>query len=283
MVEKNFSKLEKSFKNGTAETSRKGLNKIAPNRWGIAQVSEKIYWEQYTTDSLLEESKDRFPKKAELLLKYFSKFIDVHENLKILQVGCAAEDVINYFKIGELYSIDPLANFYKEKFKFNYENTNFIQARGEEIPFEDNFFDIVLLTNVLDHCELPDKVLSEICRVLKNNGIFYFENNIYQKRFIQIGKLYGKINNLFTGKIFNIHHPFMFTYQDLKNILSKNFTILQENVGKQVGMYENIGEVRMMLDEYLKNRYEFSFYRKILSKFDLTGDINCIFTCKNNN
>jgi len=43
-------------------------------------------------------------------------------------------------------------------------------ATGEAIPFQDNFFDVVYSSNVLEHVNDPPKVISEIVRVLKPGG-----------------------------------------------------------------------------------------------------------------
>jgi len=42
----------------------------------------------------------------------------------------------------------------------------------DPIPFEDNCFDLVVCSEVLEHLFLPEKVLKEIHRVLKKGGIF---------------------------------------------------------------------------------------------------------------
>jgi ubiquinone/menaquinone biosynthesis C-methylase UbiE len=49
-----------------------------------------------------------------------------------------------------------------------------IAAFGEEIPFEDNTFDIVYSTNVLEHVQDPLKVLEEGLRVLKPGGTLQY-------------------------------------------------------------------------------------------------------------
>lgn len=50
-----------------------------------------------------------------------------------------------------------------------------ILADAEDIPFEDGSFDLVFADNVMEHIENPYKVLTEISRVLKPNGVFLFK------------------------------------------------------------------------------------------------------------
>jgi len=50
------------------------------------------------------------------------------------------------------------------------EKLTFIQIQGETIPFEENFFDIILLSEVITQVPEPQKMLTEIKRVLKQDG-----------------------------------------------------------------------------------------------------------------
>ncbi|MDP2924962.1 MAG: class I SAM-dependent methyltransferase [Nanoarchaeota archaeon] len=254
---------------GNAETDKKGIKKNVPiKRWNIAQDSEAVYWNSFSTKSLLQESSGKYPFKVKYLLKEWSKYIKINKNTKILQIGCGPEDVINYFPYGKLYSIDPLADFYKKKFKFDYKKSNLIQGTGENLPYKREFFDIVILTNVLDHTHLPETVLLEVSRVLKKNGIFHFENYFYQKRFLQIAKIWKPVKRTFTGKMFNIHHPYTFTLNDLKKIINKNFIVLQEEIGKDIGSYENLEETKKNLKK------EKRLTVRIPAMFNLLGSIN---------
>ncbi len=51
-------------------------------------------------------------------------------------------------------------------------SSGFVQKGvGEQIPFEDNFFDIAYSSNVLEHVQNPPGVLAEAVRVLKPGGV----------------------------------------------------------------------------------------------------------------
>lgn len=56
--------------------------------------------------------------------------------------------------------------------KWNYQNLDYI-APLDNMPFEDNTFDAVLCTQVLEHLEWPRECTREMCRVLKPGGKLY--------------------------------------------------------------------------------------------------------------
>lgn len=274
----NSQKIWNSFKKGRVETTQEGIKKKATSkRWQIAHASEEEYWMDYSTESLSKGSGERFKLKADILLKEWKKYIKINKNTKILQVGCGPEDVINHFKIGKKDSVDPLADFYKKRFKIDYKISNFKQARGEEVPFKDKSFDIVILANVLDHTELPEKVISEMDRVLKDKGLFHFENYIYQKKFVKLARFWGGLKETITGKVFNIHHPYMFTLEDIRTLLSKKFSILEQELGRDIGTHENLTAALKSIKK------EGQSTQKKLAKFGFIGSINYIAICKKNN
>ena len=52
-----------------------------------------------------------------------------------------------------------------------YSNQKFMQADGENLPFDDNEFDYVICNHVLEHVENPDQFLKEQARVAKRGYI----------------------------------------------------------------------------------------------------------------
>lgn len=260
---------------GFSETKNHKIKRnVSLKRWEIAHVSEEEYWNDYTTESLSKRSSERYKKKAEILIEEWKKYIKINNKTKILQIGCGPEDVINHFSIGKKYSIDPLADFYKKRFAFNYKTTNLQKAGGENIPFKNNFFDVVVLTNVLDHTYMPEKVLSEIHRVLKENGLFYFENYIFQRNFLKIAKVWGILKKVFRNEIYNIHHPYMFSLQDLRDLISDKFSIVKEEIGRQIGYCENFEN----FEESIKKERKITM--KIPAVVRLYGSINYTCFCK---
>lgn len=55
--------------------------------------------------------------------------------------------------------------------KYSSHNLNFNVGSAEEIPFHDNFFDVVISFETIEHLENHDGMISEIKRVLKQDGI----------------------------------------------------------------------------------------------------------------
>ncbi|MCC5815596.1 MAG: class I SAM-dependent methyltransferase, partial [Leptospira sp.] len=121
------------------------------------------------------------PNKSKLQADILEKFILLKQK-KILEVGSGLGLNLLYWK--KYYDIDPyglepdgegFSSSHKISKMILKENgldpKRIIDSFGEEIPFENNTFDVVYSTNVLEHVNEPEKVLSEILRVLKPGGI----------------------------------------------------------------------------------------------------------------
>lgn len=116
---------------------------------------------------------------------YFDKILDEQltdnrHSYKALEVGCGGGYLTEEIaKMGfQTWGIDPSSNVLEvasEHAKKQLLTIEYIQGRGEELPFEDAFFDIVFCCDVLEHVEDVDMTLQEISRVLKSGGIFLFD------------------------------------------------------------------------------------------------------------
>ena len=93
-----------------------------------------------------------------------------------LDLGCGTGEMMRLIlqqnKDTSLYGIDlseKMLEVAKEKLG---NHVNLILSDSEQLPFSDSFFDVVYCNDSFHHYPAPDKVLSEVYRVLKPNGIF---------------------------------------------------------------------------------------------------------------
>ena len=99
--------------------------------------------------------------------------------LRVLEVGSGAHGLIFCFEAAERIGIDPLADHYRSLFPAWQGMARTIAASGEDLPFEDGSFDLVLCDNVVDHAGNPRRIVEEIARVLKPSGLLYFTVNFH--------------------------------------------------------------------------------------------------------
>lgn len=104
--------------------------------------------------------------------------INIPDLAKILDIGSGKGTfLIDASKRGfNVYGIEVFDEYINISFqKAKEENTkiNVTKGVGENLPFENNIFDFINLSEVIEHVENPDKLLSEIKRVLRPKGKVY--------------------------------------------------------------------------------------------------------------
>lgn len=91
---------------------------------------------------------------------------------KILDIGCGTGETLSFlrkvFPEAELYGIDlsPVA----VKYAKSRGHQKIFRASALKLPFKKNFFDTILILDVLEHIKNHQKVIFEANRVLKNEG-----------------------------------------------------------------------------------------------------------------
>ena len=91
---------------------------------------------------------------------------------KILDVGCHSGLFTSKFSKDPsvaIYGIDISSEaivLAKKRIK----KGHFYVADAHKLPFENSFFDVIFCFEMLEHVEMPEKVISEIFRVLKKGG-----------------------------------------------------------------------------------------------------------------
>jgi len=106
-------------------------------------------------------------KRIHILLKYLS----AEDDNKILEVGCGIGNILERIPKGKLYGIDISAIQIERATKRLGKKAVLLKSPGENMPFEEGFFDKILCTEVFEHTLEPRLILIEMSRVLKNGGI----------------------------------------------------------------------------------------------------------------
>jgi len=96
---------------------------------------------------------------------------DIRPDDNVLEVGCGAGHILERINCGRLTGIDiSPVQIQRAKARLG-SKAKLIEAEGERLPFPDQSFERILCTEVFEHVLDPQKLLIEMKRVLKDDGI----------------------------------------------------------------------------------------------------------------
>lgn len=157
----------------------------------------------------------------------------LQKDIKILEVGCNTGLQLNGFQrmgFKNIYGVE-LQPYAVEQAKLNTKNINIICGSGFELPFKDNYFDVVCTNGVLIHISPKEleTIMAEMYRC-SNKYIFGFE--YYAEKIIEINYR-GNENYLWKADYASI---FIKQFPDLK-LIKKEFYPYKENPKNKDQMY----------------------------------------------
>ncbi len=126
--------------------------------WNKSQQAEVVFWENFT--SIRDHFSEKYWQKELDNCQGHIRFKDF-EGKSILEVGCGPKGMIHYVPGAKKVGVDPLIEEYRRLHISEDGNVKHITGVGECLGFEDGSFDIVVCFNVLDHSEIPQKVIKE--------------------------------------------------------------------------------------------------------------------------
>lgn len=117
--------------------------------------------------------------------KWCYKQIDFKKNSRVLEIGCGSGKFWEKNKeyIDETLDITisdfskSMLKIAKSKLKTIHKKFEFEEINAENIPYDDNTFDIVIAQHMIYFVPNIEKALSEIRRVLVPGGVFYVTSN----------------------------------------------------------------------------------------------------------
>jgi SAM-dependent methyltransferase len=124
--------------------------------------------DKLTTPQSEEDSHWWFASRTRALLGLLDREL-VENNLRVLDVGCGAGNMILHLsRYGSVMGIDnnpvPLEIAHQRGYDARL-------AQAEDMPFEDESFDLVTTLDVLEHCNDDLRILQECHRVCANGGL----------------------------------------------------------------------------------------------------------------
>lgn len=192
---------------------------------------KKSYDEIYSSDALgnVKLEIKHWPINRYEGLIYFAE-----RGYRVLDVGCGNGIVLFNLKdrYKELYGIE-LSNVRFNTCKKSLEGLNAILVNGDVeqgLPFEDDFFDTIVSSDVIEHLVNPIVAMREIFRVLKPGGLFICNTPNVARIKLRLKFLLGKFPSTSRGNEgIDLHSPndlidgghlHYFTYSMLESLAS---------------------------------------------------------------
>jgi len=188
----------------------------------------RFMYDKYDSELLFQmEWANKFKENKDKVLEFWKEYRDFdnlveickfEEHTKVLDIGCGISTVLHYLK-GEKYGLDPLADEYKKLYDYP-EDIDIRQGFCENIQFSNEYFDVVISSNSLDHVSDAQKSVEEIHRVLKKGGFFLLNVTIHKEAMRNV----------------DVGHPYNFTKNDVYSLIENKFEIIYEEVTIKMGL-----------------------------------------------
>ncbi|NOS86296.1 MAG: methyltransferase domain-containing protein [Ignavibacteria bacterium] len=136
-------------------------------------------FEKWNEVHAIKHDLDKFYNHPNRLFRYIEnkrinillREADIGADDKVLEVGCGAGHILERIPQGKLTGVDISTIQIERAKKRLAGKAELIIAKGEDLPFGDRSFDRIICTEVFEHVLEPELVLTEMKRVLKDNGI----------------------------------------------------------------------------------------------------------------
>lgn len=159
-------------------------------------------------------------------IKIMLKIIDSLNlrNKNILDIGCSDGYLLSQITncANNFYGLEASDYGVAECLKKNIKVQNFFWDDQKALPYEDNFFDLVVAGELIEHIFDTDYFLQEIKRVLKDNGYFLITTPNLASLGRRLYLFFGRNPLMETSLNNSCGHIRYFTFASLKNLLTNN-------------------------------------------------------------
>ena len=199
-------------------------------------------FENWNEEMAKKYNPDKYHQSSNFIVKFIEnkrtskiiKYLDLNSKDEIIELGCGAGNIMQKIKTGlELWGVD-ISDFMlklsrQRKYKLP---VNFIKANVENLPEKviEKKFDKIYCSEVLEHVQSPEKVLSEIKKISKKTSIIVIsvpnEKLINQiKSFLQKIKIFNFIFPNISKKMDDEWHLHSFDLKKIKQMIDRDYVI----------------------------------------------------------
>jgi len=183
----------------------------------VDEIGWFIYHEKYRRDQFGGSYDSERIQYSRLLLEEITGIFrwnaDAMEGKTVVTIGCGCTGDLAAFPAATKVAIDPLLNIYRKLGMLLDDivgaRTVYLSVSAESLPLLDDYADLVICRNALDHMPEPEIALREFSRILKPNGSLFVSVDI--------------------GGEPTPDEPTVFTVQSLRRLLEAYFVISSFN------------------------------------------------------
>jgi len=131
---------------------------------------EKKFFEEWSLDYDKRRNKSFLDKSKEKMEQLLKKYSSNRENFFEIGLGTGESFELASKKFAESYGMDiseGMVRLTHSKFK----KMNLFVGDGCNLALKSNSFDFIICQDVLEHVPYQEKLVEEICRILKKDGI----------------------------------------------------------------------------------------------------------------
>lgn len=162
--------------------------------------------------------------RGDSLNESITKLIFPTKDKKILDIGCGVGGYIHFIKdYKEFVGIDlsEVAMSESNKIFGNMPGVRYIPMDAKNLKFDDNYFDIVIAKEVIEHLPEPQKGIEEVFRVLKPGGLCIVTSPNRDSLHLRVNRILGNYDFKCS-----FDHIKEFTFQEsVKMLVDEGFTI----------------------------------------------------------
>ena len=153
---------------------------------------------------------------------------------KVLEIGAGNAPHIDYLKHDyDEYFIAETSSYAIEFYK-EMKNIKAYSYDGVNLPFEDNFFDRIIISHCLEHISEPEKFLFKVMNKLRNGGVLSISLPTDPGLLWRLGKLFTKyFTAKRTYKISSREYDYMLATEHINSIFNL-ISLIRYNFKNQI-------------------------------------------------